>query len=313
MKILKGIDKVKAAHRGAALTIGNFDGVHLGHQKILATLKETAAEMGVPTMALTFDPHPVKVLAPERELILLTPTEAKIRLLARFGVGTVLVLPFSREFARLTADQFIEEVLVKTLGVRAVVVGNGYVFGHGKEGNTDFLRRRGKKHGFEVRVVRQAMEDGRPVSSTRIRRLVIKGNIARAAKLLGRPYSMRGKVIAGAGRGAPLLKTPTANISTPYEAVPRDGVYAVRVELDNARYDGAASIGSNPTFEGAHRSYEVHLFDFKDDLKGKELKIIFIERLRDQEKFASVEALKAQIADDIARARDILGCSPKPC
>ena len=309
MDILSSLDAVTQKQRGAAVTIGNYDGVHLGHQKILANLKEEAVALDVPSLAITFDPHPVKVFAPERELKLLTPPEAKARLMERYGIDALVFLPFTREFARMSADVFIEEILVRRLGARAVVVGNGYVFGRGKEGTTGLLRRRGKKHGFEVRVVRQAVVEGKPVSSTRIRHLISTGNVAKAARLLGRPYSMRGKVITGAGRGTPILKIPTANISTPYEAVPRDGVYAVRVMVDTDRYDGAASIGSNPTFKDAKRSYEVHIFDYEGDLWGRELKIIFMERLRDQMAFKSVEELKAQIADDIARCRDILGSS----
>jgi riboflavin kinase/FMN adenylyltransferase len=308
MDILKGFDSLRKKHRGSAVTIGNFDGVHLGHQKILVALREEADALKVPALAMTFDPHPVKVLAPERDLTLLTPSDAKARLLGRYGVDTVLFVEFSREFSRLTADAFIDEVLVGKLGAGAVVVGHGYVFGKGKEGTTDLLRRRGKKHGFEVHVVREALVEGKPVSSTRVRQLISRGNVAKAARLLGRPYSMRGTVITGAGRGADMLDTPTANITTPYEAVPRDGVYVVRVEMENSRFDAVASIGANPTFREAERSYEVHLFDFKGDLRGKALKVIFIDRLRDQKKFPSPDALKEQIAKDIARSRDILGC-----
>ncbi|KKL59104.1 hypothetical protein LCGC14_2218690 [marine sediment metagenome] len=309
MDILRGLDAITEKYRGSAVSIGNFDGVHLGHQKILSCLKDAAKAFQVPTLALTFDPHPVKLFVPERELKLLTPPEAKARLLERYGIDALLFIEFTREFARLTADEFIDEILVKRLGARVVVVGNGYVFGRGKEGTTDLLRRRGKKHGFDVQVVRQAVVDGKPVSSTLVRTLVGKGNVARAARLLGRPYSMRGTVITGTGRGMPILKIPTANISTPYEAVPKDGVYAVRVMVGTDRYDGAASIGTNPTFKGADRSYEVHIFDYAGDLRGRELKIIFIERLRDQMAFKTVDELKAQIADDIARCRDILGSS----
>ncbi|MCK4911739.1 MAG: bifunctional riboflavin kinase/FAD synthetase [Thermodesulfovibrionales bacterium] len=309
MDILRGLDAVTQKQKGSAVTIGNFDGVHLGHQKILASLKEEAVSLGVPTLALTFDPHPVKLFAPERDLALLTPPEAKARLLERYGIDALLFIEFTREFARLGADEFIEEILVRRLGARAVVVGNGYVFGRGKEGTTDLLRRRGRKHGFEVHVVRQAVVEGKPVSSTRVRHIVSNGNVAKAARLLGRPYSMRGEVITGAGRGTPILKIPTANITTPYEAVPKDGVYAVRVMVGTDRYDGAASLGSNPTFKDAKRSYEVHIFDYEGDLRGRELKIIFIERLRDQKAFGSISELKAQITDDIARCRDILGSS----
>ncbi len=307
MDILKGLDAVTRKYRGSAISIGNFDGVHLGHQKILACLKEEAAALGTSSLAITFDPHPVKVFAPERELKLLTPPEAKARLMERYGIDALMFLPFTREFARISAEAFIEDVLVGALGARSVVVGNGYVFGRGKEGTTDLLRRRGKKHGFGVRVVRQAVVEGKPVSSTRIRHLISTGNVAKAARLLGRPYSMRGDVITGAGRGLPLLKIPTANISTPYEAVPRDGVYAVRVMVGTDRYDGAASIGTNPTFKDNKRSYEVHIFDYEGDLLGRELKIIFMERLRDQMAFESVQELKAQITKDIAQCRDILG------
>jgi riboflavin kinase/FMN adenylyltransferase len=308
MDVLRGLDKVSDIHRGSVVTIGNFDGMHLGHQKIISCLKDASLEnKNAPTLAITFDPHPVKLFAPERDLKLLTPPEAKARLMERYGLDAVLFMEFTREFARLTADEFIEDILISRLHARVVVVGNGYVFGRGKEGTTDLLRRRGKKHGFDVRVVRQAVVEGKPVSSTRIRHLINTGNVAKAARLLGRPYSMRGNVITGAGRGTPILKIPTANMSTPYEAVPKDGVYAVRVMIGTDRYDGAASIGMNPTFKDATRSYEVHIFDYEGDLRGKELKIIFIERLRGQKAFKSVDDLKAQIAEDIALCRNLLG------
>jgi riboflavin kinase/FMN adenylyltransferase len=306
MEALWGLEAVKKSHKGAVITIGNFDGVHLGHQKILQTVRELADELKAPRMAVTFDPHPLKALS-DREFNLLTPSDARARLLGRYGMDAVLFINFTREFARMDPEDFIKDILVDLLGAKAIIVGHNYSFGKGKQGTTDLLRRRGKKYGFQVRVVRSVLKRDKVISSSRIRTLVSNGNVERACDLLGRPYSIRGNVIQGAGRGGPILNTPTANITTPYEAIPKDGVYAVRVLMGTKRYDGVANIGNNPTFKDADRSYEVHIFDFTGDLRGKDIKLIFIQRLRDEMKFPNPETLLTQINEDIACAKDILG------
>jgi riboflavin kinase/FMN adenylyltransferase len=306
MEVLEGLEAVRKRHQGAVITIGNFDGVHLGHQKIISEVVQRAHTSHTKSLAITFEPHPIKILVPEREPRILTPPGKKTRLLVRYGIDCVLVINFTREFAKLPPDDFIENVLINRLRARDVIVGHNYAFGKGKRGTTELLRRRGKKLGFDVKVVRNAKLGGEVVSSSRIRSLLGWGRVCEASTFLGRPYSIEGTVIKGAGRGASLLETPTANIATPNEVVPKAGVYAVRVALGNKQLDGVANIGKNPTFHGTRMSYEVHILDFKGNVLGKELKVFFIDRIREERTFDSAHALKKQIEKDIAHAREIL-------
>jgi riboflavin kinase/FMN adenylyltransferase len=312
MPIVYGFERVQERHRGAAVTLGNFDGVHLGHQKIVARLREAAHGLGAKSLAITFEPHPMKVLAPERAPRLLTPPEEKARLLMHYGVDYVLFINFTREFAGLMPEDFVRDVLVGRLDARAVVVGHGYAFGKGKRGTTELLRKQGEKYGFEVEVVRSAVAEGDVVSSSRVRALIARGSVAQAAALLGRHYSIHGMVVRGAGRGGSVLGTPTANISTPNELVPKEGVYAVRVALGGRLLDGVANIGTNPTFGAAGMSYEVHMLGFEGDVLGQELRVHFIKRLRGERAFPGPEALRAAIAEDIEAAREALALSRLP-
>jgi len=310
MDILNGIDEIQPRHRGAVVTIGNFDGVHLGHQKIIRAVLAAARRLGARSMAVTFEPHPMKVLRPEKDVRVLTPPQEKARLMRHYGLDSVLFILFDRDFANMQAEDFIEDILVGRLGARMVIVGHNYAFGKGKRGTTELLRSKGRRHGFGVKVVRHAAIEGNVVSSSRIRSLLGWGRVCEAATYLGRPYMIDGTVIRGAGRGAKILGTPTANISTPNELVPKSGVYAVRVGLGARALDGVANIGTNPTFGNSEPSYEVHIFDFSRDIRGERLKIFFIERLRDEVRFPDADALHAQIEADIARAREVLGRSP---
>jgi len=311
MEIINGLNAITTKHREAVITIGNFDGVHLGHQKIISAVLEEAAARGTRSMAVTFDPHPLRLFLHDRGPKLLTPRKEKARLLNLYGIDNVLFIDFTREFASLSPDDFIKNVLVDTLGAQAVIVGNGYTFGKGKAGTTDVLRRRGRTYGFKLRVVRHAMAYKKVVSSSRLRIILARGGVSKAADLLGRPYSIEGIVVKGAGRGDKLLHTPTANIQTDYEVIPKEGVYAVRAAVDDQSfgriYDGVANIGTNPTFHGQDLSIETHIFDYHEDLKGKRLRIGFIDRIRDEITFSSAEELKTQIDMDIAEAKEILG------
>jgi riboflavin kinase/FMN adenylyltransferase len=306
MEILRGLEAIKERHRGAVVTLGNFDGVHLGHQKILRTVLMEADRLRTRSLAITFEPHPVKVLAPERGVRLLTPADDKAELMARYGMDATLFINFSREFARLPADDFIRDVLVGRLGARAVVVGHNYAFGRAKKGTTALLRRRGRKYGFSVKVVRNARLHGDVVSSSRIRSLLSRGRVCEASMFLGRPYMIKGEVIRGAGRGGRLLGTPTANISTPNELVPKEGVYAVRVRYDRRELEGVANIGTNPTFHNSTMSYEVHIFGFAGDLTGRTLRMYFVDRIREEKEFPDAGSLHGQIAEDIRKAKEIL-------
>lgn len=306
MKIIKGLEEFPSGLKNVVLTIGNFDGVHLGHRKILKAVREKADALGGTAVAMTFEPHPMKVLQPDRHLRLITQNDEKARVMKRFGMDAVCFVDFDRAFASIEPDRFIEDVLVGKIGVKELVVGYNYAFGKGKKGTTELLRRRGRKHGFGLKIVRQATLNGDVVSSSRIRSLIAWGRVCEASLYLGRPYMISGEVIKGAGRGARLLGTPTANISTASELMPKEGVYVVKARFDKREYEGVMNIGKNPTFDGAKQSYEVHIFDYNGDMLGKELKVYFIDRIRDEKTFSGVDALKEQIRIDILKAKDIL-------
>lgn len=316
MRIIRGLPN-RLDYPNPVVTIGNFDGVHIGHQKIFKKVIEKAKEIHGTPMAITFDPHPVRVLAPERGLKILTTFEDKANLISGTGIKVLICIGFSKEFAKTDPDEFIKDILVNKLAVKHVIVGHNYAFGKGKKGTTSLLRRRGKKYGFGVSVVRYAKVYDDIVSSSRIRSLLLRGRVCEASKMLGRAYHIEGTVIKGAGRGTSLLHTPTANITTPNELVPKEGVYAVKVSIGNRQeaigkrrecevYDGVANIGKNPTFGDIPMSYEVHLFDFNKNLLGQQIKIHFIDRIRDEKKFSGIGELQEQIKKDIQKAKEIL-------
>ncbi|MDI6728651.1 MAG: bifunctional riboflavin kinase/FAD synthetase [Thermodesulfovibrionales bacterium] len=309
MRIIMGMPD-RLDYPNPVVTIGNFDGVHIGHQKIFRRVVEKAKEINGTPMAITFDPHPVRVLAPERGLKILTTFEDKANLISRAGIKVLICISFSKEFAKTDPDEFIKDMLVNRLGVKWVTVGHNYAFGKGKKGTTLLLRRRGEKYGFGVSIVRYAKVYDDIVSSSRIRSLLLRGRVCEASKMLGRAYHIEGTVIKGAGRGTPLLHTPTANITTPNELVPKEGVYAVRVSIQNDVYDGVANIGKNPTFATTFgnmpMSYEVHIFDFNQNLLGEKIKMHFIDRIRDEKKFSGIDELQEQIKKDIQKAKEIL-------
>jgi riboflavin kinase/FMN adenylyltransferase len=288
------------------VTIGNFDGVHLGHRAILDLVRQRARELGGQAVVVTFNPHPVKVLRPEVNLPLLTTQDQKLKLLADAGLDAVVVLPFSLKFAALPAREFVRQYFCERLRAREVVVGHDYCFGRGREGNIDLLREMGAVHGFTVQVVWGVEVQGAVVSSSLIRAMLRLGKVKEAGQLLGRPYVVTGQVVQGKGRGAKLLGVPTANILTPNELLPASGIYAVRVSRCDAILPGVANIGTCPTFDNSELSLEVHLLDFSGDLYGEPLEVQFVARLREEQRFPSLEALAAQIHADIAVARQVL-------
>lgn len=309
INVIRGLERLKpgpGAYPNLVLTIGNFDGLHIGHQKIMRQVAETAKSIGGVTMAMSFDPHPVKVLAPDRAPSLMTPTEEKARVMGFFGIENLLLVNFSREFANLEADDFIKRVLMEKLHPAWVIVGHDYAFGRAKKGTTALLRRRAAKYGFRLAVVRNVRVKGQVVSSSRIRGLIEKGRVLEASNLLGRAYMIEGTVEKGAGRGASLLGYPTANIFSPHELIPREGVYAVKARLNGKILNGVLNIGTNPTFGANKLTSEVYIMDFSADILGANLRIYFIKRIRDEEKFPSAGALKAAIANDVEEAKRIL-------
>jgi len=299
---------------GSAVTIGAYDGVHLGHRFVIAQLKRQAADLGLATVVVTFDRHPAMVVRPGSAPRLLTDLDQKLELLADCGVDRTLVIPFDEGRSNESAEDFVRSVLIGALRARLVVVGEDFHFGHGRKGNVALLTELGVANGFVVSGVElSALGDGGPVSSTRIRQQLAEGDVAGAATLLGRPHQVRGEVVMGERRGARLLGFPTANVAVPAEiALPADGIYAGRyARPDGALFDAAISIGPPPTFPSPDGHLpgalvEAYLLDFDGDLYGEAARVSFVTRLRAQQRFEAVDDLVAQMHDDVAEARRLL-------
>ncbi|HXQ63131.1 MAG TPA: bifunctional riboflavin kinase/FAD synthetase [Acidimicrobiales bacterium] len=315
MEVVIGTEHCVAPVRGSAVTIGAYDGVHIGHRHLIGVLRAMAAERDLDTVVVTFDRHPATVVRPESAPLLLTDLQQKLDLLAAAGVDRTVVVPFDAVRANETAEDFVVEVLVEALGARLVVVGADFHFGHGRKGNVALLTEMGSRHGFEVvGLGLEADQAGEAVSSTRIRGLLAAGDVGAAARLLGRYHQVRGIVVHGDGRGGPELGYPTANLDVPPEvALPGEGIYACWYERAGRSVHGAAaSVGHRPTFyanDGA-LILEAFLLDFDGDLYGEEARISFVERLGEDRRYPSVDALVAQMAVDVAVARDVLARSP---
>lgn len=291
------------------LALGNFDGVHLGHQRLFQVAAAAARGAGGEPAVMTFEPHPARVLAPERAPPLLTPLPRKLELLAHNGIAAVVVEPFNLAFAAVSADAFVADILVASLGVREVVVGYDFTYGQKRLGSTETLARAGAAHGFGVHVIPAVTAGDLIISSTTVRALLAMGDVARAAELLGRRHDVNGEVVRGAGRGRD-IGIPTANVATSGALLPRPGIYAGALTLlDEGRtLPGALSLGQNPTFTpGAPLSLEIHLFDFDEDLYGKRVRIHFGAWIRAEERFDSVAALLVQMRQDLAVARRLMG------
>ena len=290
-----------------ALTMGVFDGVHRGHQYLIQQTAEAAAALGGKAGMITFWPHPLEVLRPTMQVRYLTMLEEKLDALASLGkLDMLMVLPFTPALALTSAGDFMA-LLLRHLALRVLVEGTDFTFGHNREGDRAFLTTYGQAHGFVVQTVGLQFADHERISSTRVRALLAEGQIEEAAMLLGRPYSVRGLVIQGDQRGR-LLGFPTANLSIdPQKILPADGVYAVRVRVEQTMYAGVTNIGVRPTLDGTKHLTEVYVLDMQRDLYGKELEVQFMARLREERRFAGVEALKTQIAADVQQARVLLG------
>lgn len=288
------------------LALGNFDGVHLGHRRLLEQGLSQARSLGVNLDVLIFEPHPLKVLFPERGIKLLSTNQERLQYLEEIGVHTVYLLPFTRETAKTSPEQFVEKILLP-LGVIHVVVGFNYSFGDQGRGNSELLQVLGQKHGFGVSVLQAQMLDGQVISSSSIRKAILQGNIRLAAALLGRPPRLRGTVIHGEERGRQ-IGYPTANILTPDDfLIPKRGVYAVRAYLDGKSVSGMMNIGMKPTFHDLYDTVvEVHFLDFDGDLYGKEITVLIEERLRDERKFKGVDELLIQLNKDRIKAQVFL-------
>jgi len=287
------------------LAIGVFDGVHLGHRALIAQLARGARREGARAVAATFDPLPIQVLAPGAPASALSDVSDRVNRLREAGADAVVVFRFDDAFAKLSADEFVDRVR-GACDVRRIVVGPDFHFGRRAEGDVEKLRERGKRDGFVVDVVTPIEVDGAIVSSTRIRNLLLAGDVETATRLLGRPYSVRGRVVHGAKRGR-ALGFPTINLALPKERLlPRDGIYAMWAEMGEGRFKAAAALGVRPTVGGGERVLEAYLLDYSGELYGEEVEVAFVKRLRDEIAFASPAELSAQIARDVDETRNAL-------
>lgn len=293
-----------------AIALGNFDGVHAGHQRLIEAAVAAAARSDGDAVVYTFEPHPAKILAPKHAPPLITSRERKLELFADLGVTVCVLEPFTPELAAMEPEAFLRQVLSDTLGAHHVVVGYDFTFGRKRAGTTATLTAFGADNGFQTEVIQPVTVDGMLASSTKVREMVLEGNMEGAALLLGRPFEVEGSVVHGDGRGR-TIGVPTANVEMSTELVPAKGVYAVRAQvLDAAEREilaGVANLGTKPTFnDGDALTLEVHLFDFDGDLYGRPMRVSLIERLRGEKRFSGVEELVAQIKTDMARARALL-------
>ena len=309
MELIKHIDKIEKPFKNAVITIGNFDGVHIGHQALFYEVIEKADSIGGTSIVMTFDPHPVRVLKQNGHLPLITLNEQKIELIENSGIDVLICTQFNKAFAAISAKEFVENLLLKCIGMKAIVVGKDYTFGRNREGNLELLQTYADNLGFEVIVADWVQTSkGLPnrISSTRTRELVMAGEVAEAKKLLGRYYQIRGVVTTGRNRGGRLLGFPTANITLHDELCPKNGVYAVSIDCMEKKYHGVANIGYSPTFDDGVFSVEVHILDFNENIYGQKIRVNFVQRIRDEIKFSDITELSDAIRKDIEKARKTL-------
>ncbi|WP_405805787.1 bifunctional riboflavin kinase/FAD synthetase [Streptomyces sp. NBC_01187] len=309
MQRWRGLEDIPEGWGRSVVTIGSYDGVHRGHQLIIGRTVERARELDVPAVVVTFDPHPSEVVRPGSHPPLLAPHHRRADLMADLGVDAALVLPFTSDFSKLSPADFVVKVLVDKLHARSVVEGPNFRFGHKAAGNVESLAELGGTYDYDVVVVDlfERAESGEPFSSTLTRRLISEGEARKAAEILGRPHRVEGVVVRGAQRGRE-LGYPTANVETlPHTAIPADGVYAGWLTVEGEAMPAAISVGTNPQFEGTERTVEAYAIDRVDlDLYGLHVEVDFLDYIRGQEKFDTLDALKARMAQDVDRARDLI-------
>ncbi|NOH98938.1 bifunctional riboflavin kinase/FAD synthetase [Vibrio sp. 99-70-13A1] len=306
MELIRGIHNIKAQHNGCVLTIGNFDGVHLGHQEVLQQVSRQADLLALPSVVMTFEPQPMEFFARDKAPARLTRLRDKFVQLSKLDINRLLCVNFNQYFSSLSAEAFIKELLVDKLGVKFLVVGDDFCFGKGRTGNFAMLKQAGEKYGFEVVSTQSYCLDKRRVSSTEIRNALAADDFANSATMLGRDYSISGRVSHGRKLGR-TIGFPTANIPLKRCVSPVSGVYVVKVlDLDGVTVGGVANIGQRPTVDGIRQQLEVHFFDFKANLYGKQLEVVLLHKLRNEKKFESFDALKNQIELDAEAARVLL-------
>jgi riboflavin kinase/FMN adenylyltransferase len=306
MELIRGSHNIKAKHHGCVATIGNFDGVHLGHQAVIGQLAEKSAELNLPMVVISFEPQPMEYFLHEKAPARLLRFREKCLSLSRFSVTQMLSLPFNKKLAAMTAQEFIKEILIDKLGIRYLVVGDDFKFGHNRQGDFEMLQQVGKQNNFQVVNMHTFEIDGERVSSTRIRKALFDGNLSYAEKLLGRSYRMSGRVAHGDKLGRE-LGFPTANIFLHRKVSPMEGIFVVEVfGLDGEPIEGVASIGNRPTVNGTKTLLEVFMFDFNREIYGKHIQVSFLHKLRDQIRFDNLDDLKIQIDKDVKATKYFL-------
>lgn len=305
MLTARGLDEVPRGD--PVLALGTFDGLHLGHRQVIRQAVDHAHAGGRRSVAVTFEPHPLEVLRPSPEPVLLSTLEERVALLSGLGVDVALVLPFDLEFSRTPAQAWLDGVLVQRLLARAIFAGSSYTFGYRREGTAQYLAEWGRARGIEVHLVPAVLVDGEPVSSSRIRSALREGLVDEAARLLGRYYRLQGRVTSGEGRGR-TLGYPTANLAvdSPRKILPGVGVYATIAAVGRQRYGGATNVGRRPTFGGDRITVETHLLGFLGNLVGEPISVEFVRRIREERAFSGPEALGQQIGRDVAQVRELL-------
>jgi len=308
MELIENITQINKPFKNAVITIGNFDGVHKGHQSLFQQVIEKARQLHGTSIAITFDPHPLKALGFSGPPMI-TRRDQKVELIEKCGLDVLLCIPFDKVFASITAHDFIEKILVNKIGMKAIIIGADYLFGKDRQGNIELLKEEEGRLGFETIVspwINNTGSDLERISSTRIREIVMEGKVDQAMKYLGRHYQIRGKVIKGRKRGGSMLGFPTANIKLHDELCPEHGVYAVTVETTKGNFRGVANIGFSPTFGDQMFTIEVHILDFNHDIYDTRIRVNMVKKLRDEKKFSSIQELSEQIKKDIKIAKDIL-------
>ncbi|HIC91696.1 MAG TPA: bifunctional riboflavin kinase/FAD synthetase [Syntrophaceae bacterium] len=305
MEIINGIENIKGRFKNPVVTIGNFDGVHLAHKLIFEKVIERARAIDGESIVMTFEPHPIKLFQPTVILPLITSYEKKVHLIEKAGIGILIRVNFTREFANIPARDFVTEILCQKIDIKEIVVGYNCSFGKNRQGNATFLQEMAKDLDFKVHVMEPMKVNGIPVSSTKIREMIKDGQVKEVRRLLGRNYQIKGDVIKGRDRGGRLLGFPTANLKWTDELFPKVGVYAVLVKYKGVTYQGVANIGYSPTFGNKTLSIETHILDFNHDIYNEVIEIGFVDRLRDEKKFSNAQELTEQIKIDIQRARNL--------
>lgn len=307
MKVLRKVDEIEQV-TNPVITIGTFDGIHLGHQQLIKHLQEKKQRYQGHSYIITFEPHPQLVLQSKASPIqILSTLDEKISYISEFNIDYLLILEFTPELSRLSGEQFIEDILIKRIGMVDVVIGYDHSFGYKRSGNVDTLRRYGKSHHFNVNVVEPFLVQNTVIKSTAIRNALKSGNIKDANKYLGKNYQLSGTVVKGRGRGRE-LSFPTANLklNNPNKLVPGNGIYAAKININGNLYDSAVSIGIRPTFNETDRTIEAYIFDFSENIYGEEITIYFIKKLRDEEKFSTTNALISQMQNDVEIVKKVL-------